>query len=343
MSTSPIIDVVNSTRIVKNVDDINPAIVQMIEASDANFNYSLEFLQAYGLHPIQPVHDQWYLEIYGRSGKPIAFAPCYAQGDPLQALGLADTELALLSHVWHCSDSRLVASAEISPEVAEIAIGAMRHIAHQAGLRRCGFINVAADSPTANALESIGLIAAPIDTRYWLDLNACGDEEGYLARLDRSARREYRRHQNRARDAGVVVTHRSASADEDLNQLKLFESTMARVGSPGYYSAERLAAFLAEAPSARIIEISSAGTLLAMGIIFADSSRIHAWACGWIRDPGLPFSPYYLIWAETLRLGFQIGVPRLEGGRRNGPFKERYGMAAQPLNAYLTDSRLSTR
>ena len=326
-----------STRVVRTVDDLHPAITDVVTANGANFNYGLEFLRAYERYPIQRVHAVYYVEIHGDHGAPVAFAPCYVQGDPLGALGLRDGELALLSHVWHCSDSRLVTAEETTPQLARRMVAAMAEVARSARLRRFGFINVEVGSPTALALEAIGLTGSLVDTRYWLDLAGCGDEAGYLARLRRSSRMEYRRHRNRARDAGVVITHRPARAEEDRERLGLFEVAMERVGSAGYYSAEKIANFLRETPSARIIELTQGERLLAMSINFVDATRIHAWACGWVRDRGMPFSPYYVVWSEIVRLGFQVGVPRLEGGRRNGDFKIRFGMIPQPLNVYMAE------
>jgi predicted N-acyltransferase len=325
-----------ATRVVRTIDDVNPDVAALVKASGANFNYGGEFLRAYERYPIQRVHDVFYVEVYDAADRLVAFVPCYVQGDPLGALKLPDGELALLSHVWHCSDTRLV--GEPTLDVARHVLAAMADLAGDAGLTRFGFINVAVDSPTAHLLEEAGIAGAYVDSRYWLDLRACGDEEGYLATLKGGTRREYRRHLNRARDAGVEVVHRFATADEDHERLELFETSMARVGSAGYYSAEKIASFLTETPSARIIEIQMGGELIAMGIVFVDDTRMHTWAGGWVREEGWSFSPYYLLWAECVRLGFRLGVPTLENGRKNGDFKMRFGLVPLPLNVYVTST-----
>lgn len=323
------------TRVVATVDEASPERGALIAAAGANFNYGDEFLRAYERYPIQRVHDVAYLEAYD-GDRLVAFVPCYVQGDPLGALGLAEGELALLSHVWHCSDTRLVADPSV--DVARHVLAAMRDRAAAAGLPRFGFINVAVGSPTAAVLEELGLAGTYVDSRYFLDLAALGDEEGYLATLKSDERREYRRHQRRAADAGVRVVHRMATADEDHDRLGLFETSMERVGSPGYYSAEKIARFLTETPSARIIEILLGDQLIAMAIVFVDDTKVHTWAGGWIREPGWSFSPYYLLWAECLRLGFRLGRPVLENGRKNGDFKVRFGLTPLPLNVYVTST-----
>jgi CelD/BcsL family acetyltransferase involved in cellulose biosynthesis len=258
------------------------------------------------------------------------------QGDPLGALGLGPGEHALLSHVWHCSDTRLVA-AEVTPEIAAELLAAMREVARSAGLPRIGFINVAAGSPSAAALEAAGLAGIHLDTRYWLDLAGYGSEDGVLAAVKAADRREYRRHWRRAAETGVKIVTRHAEPDEDVDKLGLLEDTMVRVGSPGYYDAAKLAAFLAETPNARIVEVTLDDHLLAFAIVFTDRTRMHAWALGYDRDRPLPFSPYYLVWGSFMRLGYELGLPRLEAGRRNGEFKMRHGLAAQELNAYMSD------
>jgi CelD/BcsL family acetyltransferase involved in cellulose biosynthesis len=308
----------------------------VVAAAGANMNYSTEFMRAYERHPVQPVYGCHYVELLDDDGTVVAFAPCFVQGDPLGALGLGPGEHALLSHVWHCSDTRLVA-AEATPEIAGELLDAMRQVARSAGLPRTGFINVAAGSPSAAALEATGLVGIHLDTRYWLDLARYGSEDGVLAAIKSDDRREYRRHWRRATEAGVKIVTRYAQPDEDVDKLDLFEMTMVRVGSAGYYDAAELAAFLAETPNARIIEISLDEDLLAFAIVFVDETRMHAWALGYDRERQLPFSPYYLMWGSFMRLGYELGLPRLEAGRRNGEFKMRHGLVPQELTAYVSD------
>jgi hypothetical protein len=145
-------------------------------------------------------------------------------------------------------------------------------------------------------------------------------------------------HAKLAAEAGVRIVSRLARPDEDVEKLALLEVTMVRVGSPGYYDAAKLAAFLAETPHARVIEITLDGHLLAFAILFVDATRLHAWALGYDRERALPFSPYYLMWGSFMRLGYELGLPRLEAGRRNGEFKMSYGLEPQELNAYVVDA-----
>lgn len=335
MSTSPRTRT-HDLRVVRSVDDLSPGTPGLVAAAGANVNYSVEFMRAYERYPIQPVHGFYYLELLDRAGDVLAFAPCFVQGDPLGALGLPAGERALLSQVWHCSDTRLVA-AEPSPELATELLEAMREVAGSVGLPRTGFINVADGSPSAAALQGAGVEGIHLDTRYWLDLAGHGSEDGVLAAVKSADRREYRRHWRRATEAGVTIVSRMARPDEDVDKLGLLEVTMVRVGSPGYYDAAKLAAFLAETPNARIIEITLDTDLLAYAIVFTDESRMHAWALGYDRDRPLPFSPYYLMWGSFMRLGYELGLPVLEGGRRNGEFKTRYGLVPQELSAYVVD------
>lgn len=324
-------------RTVTTVDELSPGTEAVIAASGANMNYSIEFMRAYERYPIQPVQACVYIELLDGDGNVAAFAPCFVQGDPLGALGLGKGEHALLSQVWHCSDTRLVA-AQATPQIATDLLEAMRAEARERGLPRTGFINVAAGSPSAAALEAIGIEGVHLDTRYWLDLAKFGSEQGVLDSIKASDRREYLRHWRRATEAGVKVVSRMAQPDEDVDKLDLLEVTMVRVGSPGYYDKAKLAAFLGETPHARIIEVTLGADLLAYAIVFTDATRMHAWALGYDRERKLSFSPYYLVWGSFMRLGYELGLPVLEAGRRNGEFKLRHGLAGQDLNAYVVDA-----
>ncbi|MEU4565173.1 GNAT family N-acetyltransferase [Micromonospora sp. NPDC023956] len=324
------------TRVVRSVEELSPQTTDLALAAGASeFYYGHEFLRAYEREPIQPVRDVYYVETYDADGTLLALTPGYVQGDPLRALGLADGELALLSHVWHCSDTQL-ASVVQTPAVAEAVVGALREVAAAAGLRRFGFINVPTDSPAARALAGAGLTGIDLDTRYWMDLAGMGDWDGYLATLKLKDRGEYRRQLRRADDAGVKIVERAPTRHEDPESLRIFEELMARVGSAGYYSAERIAAFLQYTQKgARIIEVTLGGDLIAKAVVFIETRKIHAWAGGYNRDPALSFSPYYVLMAAIIQLGFRVGVPILEGGRRNPAFKMRFGMVPQPLQAFM--------
>ena len=337
MSTSPPTGQRFRRRVVRSVDELSPGTPALVKAAGANMNYSVEFMRAYERWPIQPVHGCYYIELLDAAGDVAVFVPCFAQGDPLGALGLEPGRHALLSQVWHCSDTRIVAT-DVTPELAAEVLDAMREVARSAGLGRTGFINVAVDSPSARALEGAGLPGVHVDTRYWLDLAGYGNEEGVLSAIKPSDRREYRRHWRRASEAGVKVVTRHALPDEDVDKLRLLEVTMDRVGSPGYYDKAKLAAFLAETPNAWIIEITLDDALLAFAILFTDDTRLHAWALGYDRERALTFSPYYIMWGSFMKLGWELGLPRLEAGRRNGEFKTRYGLVPQELNAYVTDA-----
>lgn len=324
-------------RIVRSVEDLDPGTADLATAAGVSeLYYGHEFLRAYEREPIQPVHDVYYIETYDADDRLIALTPCYVQGDPLRALGLADGERALLSHVWHSSDTQLAATVK-DPDVATAVVGAMRDIAVDGGLSRFGFINVPTGSASAQALVGAGLTMIDLDTRYWMDLAGLGDWEGYLGSLRTKERGEYRRQLRRADDAGVTIEEREPTAHEDPETLRIFEELMARVGSAGYYSAERIAAFLQYTrKGARIIEVTLDDRLIAKAVVFLEKTKIHAWAGGYSRDSTLPFSAYYVLMAAIIKLGFRAGVPILEGGRRNPAFKIRFGMAPLPLQAFVT-------
>ncbi|MCT2594019.1 GNAT family N-acetyltransferase [Streptomyces sp. N2-109] len=342
MNTSPRTDALR-TRVVRTVEELSPQTADLASrAGVSEFYYGHEFLRAYEREPIQPVREVHYIEVLDSADRLLALTPCYVQGDPLRALGLADGELALLSHVWHCSDTQL-ASTSATPELAGQVVAAMRKVAATAGLARCGFINVPGGTATARALEGTGLTGKSLDTRYTVDLAAMGDWEGYLASLTSKTRREFRRHLRRAEECGVRITDRAPDDYEAPESLRILEVLMENVGSTGYYSKERFSAFLPYTRTGvRIVEVVLDGEILAKAIMFIEAAKIHAWAGGYDKHSdkrkGLTFSSYSCLMAGMLQLGFQAGVATFEGGRRNGAYKERFGMRPKELDAYMFDA-----
>lgn len=329
-------------EVLSSVDDLPPECGSIAkEQGLSTLYYGFEFLRAYEREPIQKVHHTRYLVVRDATGDVVAFVPCYVQGDPLRALDLADGEVVLLSHVWHCSDTRLATRRE-DPAIAVAVTHTMTSLAGELGAGRYGFINVSADGPTARMLRAAGFTPKPVDTRYIIDLAEAGDFEGYLQNLRPNARREYRRQLNRARDAGVRMSVRVPEGAEDPDSLDLFEKLMANVGSAGYYDKERISRFLTYVPSgARIVEVHQGEELIAKAIVFVEETKIHAWAGGYDRYADArverPFSSYYVLMARIIQLGFESNVRYFEGGRRNGPFKERYGMRPVDLDAYIME------
>jgi predicted N-acyltransferase len=225
------------------VDDLPPECESIArEQGLSTFYYGFEFLRAYEREPIQKVHDTRYLVVRDAENAVVAFVPCYLQGDPLRALDLAEGEVVLLSHMWHCSDTRL-ATRRQDPQVAAAVVGTMESLARELGATSYGFINVSTDGPTAELLRGVGLQPRHIDTRYVIDLAQAGDFDGYVQGLRPNARREYRRQLNRARDAGVRTSVRVPEGAEDPQSLELFETLMANVGSAGYYDKDRISRF----------------------------------------------------------------------------------------------------
>lgn len=332
-----------SVEILGSVEDLPPECLTIAkEQGLSTFYYGFEFLRAYEREPIQKVHHARYLVVRNAAGEVAAFVPCYVQSDPLRALGLAEGEVVLLSHVWHCSDTHLATRQE-DPEIAVAVAETMRSLARELGAGRYGFINVNSEGLSARLLRAAGFKPRHIDTRYTIDLAAAGDFDGYLRSLRSHARNEYRRQLNRAQDAGVGVSVRIPEGAEDPDSLSLFEKMMTNVGSAGYYNKERISRFLSYVPSgARIVEIHQGEELIAKAVAFLEETKIHAWAGGYDRyaDEAAkrPFSSYYVLMARIIQLGFDAGVRYFEGGRRNGPFKERYGMRPVELDAFISEA-----
>ena len=160
-----------SIHLVRSASEVTDGVEGMASSCEAPFYYRKKFLEAYQRHPVQPVHDSFFLEVTDGSGELVAFAPCYLQGDTLGALGPATDEPSLLSHCWHCYDTRLLA-ARPTGHLVRLADGG--HAGGGDGGTGCG----ATDSSTWRAVrprpppcEDAGLTPVALDTRYVLDLS----------------------------------------------------------------------------------------------------------------------------------------------------------------------------
>jgi CelD/BcsL family acetyltransferase involved in cellulose biosynthesis len=149
-------------------------------------------------------------------------------------------------------------------------------------------------------------------------------------------RQNVRRWRRRAEEAGVTVTV-SRAADADLDGIvELARRTAAKYGAGDFYPRGAFQRFVRALGDAAVaIEVRLGDRLLSGGVCLVDSERFHTWTCGVDYDADPPFSPYTLLFVESVRTAFERGLEVLEGGRRNGPYKLRYGLRRQPLDGYL--------
>jgi predicted N-acyltransferase len=335
-----------SVALVDSLAEIEPTEWDgLVQAAGAPAFYSTTYLRAYEQEPIAPVEAIRYL-VARSDGRPVMLAPLYLYRhlDPLGRLRLVypldGDEPGLLSHVWHCYDSRLVTDTAAvngaGPTLVAAVIAAVRGAARQFGVRWCGFVNVEQGSPTHRALTGAGVPAHHIEDRFAADLTGVSDVDGYLARIPPRYRQNLRRHGRRATEAGVDIAVR-AMADVDIAEVAaLCRRTADRFGNRGFYPDGRFERFVELlGPMTRVIEARQRGRLIGVCICLLDGDRLHTWIGGYDFDVDGSFSPYGLCFISAVDLALRLRRPVLEGGRRNADHKLRHGLSVRRLDACL--------
>lgn len=331
---------------IDSFSDIDPTEwTNLVAAARAPAFYSAAYLQAYEQAPIAPVEAVRYL-LARVDGQPVMAAPLYLYRhlDPLGQLRrsypLDGDEPGLLSHVWHCYDSRLVAGpgagTGAGPGLVSAIVTAMRQTARQLGARWCGFVNVEQGSATHRALTAAGLPARYLEDRFAADLTGLDGMDGYLARIPPRYRQNLRRHGRRSAEAGVQVAVHPA-AEVDLAEVAaLCRHTATRFDNGGFYPAGALERFVELlGPLAQVIEAREGGRLVGACICLVDGDRLHFWTGGYDYDVDGRYSPYAVCFRAAVELALRLRRPVLEGGRRNGTYKVRHGLSARHLDACL--------
>lgn len=311
----------------------------VVDRTGAPVFYRHAYLSAYARTAVLPAQAQVLVVARDGSGDPVAICPASLQSpsDPLGALtrhveGYDPDDRALLSHNWQCYDTRLPAT---DPEAPARIVETLHEVAVELGASWLGFINVAA-GPQLTALAAAGFDVTQVDERFCLDLRDIPTIEDFLERLKPSARRNLRRYGLRAQESGVKVEN-LAVRDVDLDEaVALIRHTSDRHGTADFYRDGPYQDFLRSLGElVTTIRISDADRLLAVGFCMPDRDRFHLWTCGAVRQHDAAFSPYGLLFLESVRSAIASGLPVLEGGRRNREYKERHGLNRLPLHAAL--------
>ncbi len=309
----------------------------MVHETGAPVFYRHAYLRAYEHAPLTDVHAFAYFVV--RDGdKTIAVTPAYLQtvADPLRRLHQAYPEAhgqpALLSHAWHCYDAHVPATARVLPRLLDCMI----RTASIFGARWCGFVNVQRGNALSHDLRASGLPARHLTDRWTTDLAGVESYEHYLARLSQRARANLRRNERRADEAGVsaeVVDVGHAALDEIT---ALCDKTANRFDNNDFYRNSTFAAFVgALGDLVHVVEVRQRGRLVAAGICLSDTTRFHTWTCGIDYAVEGNYSPYGVLFAESVKLAIRLGKPTLEDGRSNAVFKQRHGLSPRHLDAVL--------
>lgn len=319
---------------------------RLVTAAQAPAFYDVAYLRSYERNPIGSFSAARYLTVYS-DGEPVAVLPCYLQpsGDPLGVFDgdpLPAPNPALLGHVWYCYDTQIPRSPLAGPELAEqiglVVLDELARLRAGDGAAIAGLVNVAETDPIIELARRKGWFVKHMDTRWRLPLTGLSHFGDYLARLERKPRQNLARHLRRAQDAGAQV--RVATPDRELltEVGALCRLTAAKFGNEDFYAQEQFADFVLElGERALVFREDGPGGLLAAAVAIVDAQRLHMWAVGLRTMTVDGFSPHYVMWAAEIAEAFARGLPVVEGGRRNDPFKRRHGMLPLHLYACVTD------
>lgn len=311
----------------------------LVRTDGAPVFYDSAYLDAYRHDPLTDIARFGYLLARDRDGTPVGALPValHLEPDPLGQLARAVPDLggpALLSHVWHCYDARIVGAARA--DVVDALLAAAARLAVEWGAGWYGLVNVERSSPTAAALAAAGWTGAHLVDRWATDLTGVADLPGFLAGLGRSGRANLVRTARRAAEHGMV-TAVGAPDTADLAEIAgLCQATAGRFGTGGFYPPDTFARFVtALGPRAHVIQVRQGGRLVAVGVCLADATRFHTWTCGVDYRVTGNASPYPVLFAQSVALALRLRRPVFEGGRGNETFKRRHGLRPRPLDAYL--------
>jgi hypothetical protein len=305
----------------------------LVSADHAPVFYESAYLAAYHDHPLGDIARFSYLIARDGDGRPVGGMPVALHRDPDPLHQLPITGTALLSHVWHCYDARVIGAER--PAVAAALLDTMARLAADWRADWYGLINVAKGTPTARSLARAGWAERHMSDRFVADLSGVAELSDYLARLRVSGRANLVRNGRRAADHAMFTTVGPAT-DADLAEIAaLCEATSARFGGHFYPKAVFARFVTALGPLAHVIQVRQRGRLVAVGVCLADATRFHAWTCGVNYSVTGNASPYAVLFAESIALASRLGRQFFEGGRGNETFKRRHGLTPIPVYAYV--------
>jgi Acetyltransferase (GNAT) domain len=314
----------------------------LVEASQAPPFYRAAALAAYARAPLLPFSRLAYLVCRERpDGPALAGLPAYLLEwlDPLGVLAeLVPTRCVgrpvLLSHFWHCYDTRIPAR-RLGPDVVAALCDRLAACARAMGAAAYGFLNVAEPGLLLPLLRGAGLDAQRMDTRFVLPLDGLETIDAYLAGIRPRARQEMRRHWRRAMAAGARVSLGRPEPADLAEAARLCRLTAAKHGNDGWYPEGPLIGMMCALEQVRLLWLRVPAGPAAVGVCFHDGDRFHNWAVGLDYAAAAGFSPYSVLTLASVSTAMELGCRLLEAGRRNDWFKLRYGMSAVPLYACL--------
>ncbi|MFC6084148.1 GNAT family N-acetyltransferase [Sphaerisporangium aureirubrum] len=314
----------------------------LVDRSGSPVFYRHRVLSAYERSGLGGQRATAYLLARDPGGTPVGALPLYLlDGREIFAIlgvrppaGGAATD-ALISHFPHCYDTTAMLAAP-SPEVLRGLRDAALAEASRLGARVCCLLNVPADGPLAALLAELpGARPVPSAARWYLDVPSYGGLDGLLATMARATRRTLRAAARRAEAAGARIELSDGSGEDAADVAALCAASAAKHGN-NYYPEAAVRGFLAALGGhLTVLRVRLGGRTLAASVCFRDGGVLHTWAGGAVYPPELNWSPNHVLFHHELRLAFDLGVRRLECGRRNDEFKARHRLSRRELLAFV--------
>ena len=254
-----------------------------VEAANSPVFYSSRFLSSVAAAPLLPADSASLLWVHDNTDA-VAGIPVFRQTgiDPLHHLALLYSEFpdlpsssGLLSHCWHCYDSRIV-SAGCEGEALQLLLDSLRTLARAVKADYFGLVNVA-DPRTLAAMAAAGVRPHYMVDRYVMDLTRYASFEDYVAALHPDSRRELRRQFRRYEDSGAELTL-EAMPFRDLDEVVLLcRRTAARYDAEFYYPQEQTRLLLINMGDAlRLTSIRYNRERVGVLVCFLDRLKLHS-------------------------------------------------------------------
>jgi predicted N-acyltransferase len=321
---------------------------RVVAGARAPVFYGLDYLRSYERYPVGSIDATRYLTVY-RSGEPVAVFPCYLQPSP-DPLGVFPASVptagsGLLGHVWYCYDTRipmLPSGSELTEDIARAVLDRLARLRMEEGAVLGGLVNVDGRDPVLAVARRHGWSVLPVDSRHQLPLTGLDTFAGYLASLNRKARHNLARNLRRCADAGAVVSVAEPDRASLEEVCEICRLTASKFGNEEFYSPRRFPDFvLGLGARALVVRVDGPRELLGAAVLLIDDDRLHMWVAGFRYATVDGFSVHYVLWSTSIRIALERGVRLVEGGRRNGDFKVRYGMQPVALYACVTGGAAS--
>jgi predicted N-acyltransferase len=332
--------------VLRAIDEVDAAEWDgLVDRSGSPVFYRHRVLGAYERAGLGGQRGAAYLLARDRRGTPVGALPLYLLDgrEIFRILGLSPPGApgalsdALISHFPHCYDTTaMLAGPSAGADVLRGLWEAAMAEASRRGARVCGLLNVPAGEPLAVMLAGLpGGRPVPSAGRWYLDVPAYGDLDGLLATMARATRRTLRAAARRAEAAGARAELSHDPGQDVADVAELCAASGARHGT-NYYPAAAVRGFLTGlGEHLTVLRVRLGARTLAASVCFRDGGVLHTWAGGAVYPPELNWSPNHVLFHHELRLAFELGVKRLECGRRNDAFKARHRLSRRELLAFV--------